>query len=418
MPKHSHKPLKPESSKISATASSLPLLLPPLVVTVAGCASALAWPGSGVWPVLGTAAGWGVSGLLLWRRRQKNAVQRWQAIDSQVMQLTDRTEELFRYLSQQFTSEFSHIEQENRQVQDILADAIDKLINSFTGLEKNAGQQQELALSLAGRRRLGEGQQGLEGFLKQITDVLQTFVQAAQQNSRVTRELMERVQRTNSDFQDVLQMLTEVRKIADQTNLLAINAAVEAARAGQAGRGFAVVAEEVRNLSVRSNKFSERIEESVERIAQALRQAQTGMEKLAEEGTSSTQEAQQRMDGLLGQTQTFNSQVAQTADSLGHLSEEVGHQVRSAVTSLQFQDLTTQVLGHVTQRVQTLGAVLEQLADLALAESHGANDAAEDCRQRLEAFQEGLERATHLIDQAQHSPVSQKSLAEGDIELF
>jgi len=402
----------------STAGASLPLLLPPLVVTVAGCASALAWPGSGVWPVLGTAAGWGVSGLLLWRRRQKNAVQRWQAIDSQVMQLTDRTEELFRYLSQQFTSEFSHIEQENRQVQDILADAIDKLINSFTGLEKNAGQQQELALSLAGRRRLGDGQQGLEGFLKQITDVLQTFVQAAQQNSRVTRELMERVQRTNSDFQDVLQMLTEVRKIADQTNLLAINAAVEAARAGQAGRGFAVVAEEVRNLSVRSNKFSERIEESVERIAQALRQAQTGMEKLAEEGTAATQDAQQRMDGLLGQTQTFNSQVAQTADSLGLLSEEVGHQVRSAVTSLQFQDLTTQVLGHVTQRVQTLGAVLEQLADLALAESNGANDAAEGCRQRLEAFQVGLERASHLIEQAQHSPVSQKSLAEGDIELF
>ena len=397
---------------------SLPLVLAPLLVTGAGCGAAALWPHAGFALVLGTAAGWGLCGLLLWRRRQQRTAARWQLVDSQVMQLTSRTEELFGFLSRQFTQEFSQIEQENRQVQDILADAIEKLINNFTGLEKNAGQQQELALALAGRRDLGAGQQGLEGFLGQITNVLQTFVQTAQQNSRVTRDLMERVQRTNNDFQDVLQMLTEVRKIADQTNLLAINAAVEAARAGQAGRGFAVVAEEVRNLSVRSNKFSERIEESVDRIAQALQQAQSGMEKLTTEGTAATEDAQQRMDSLLGQTHAFNSQVAQTADSLGQLSEEVGHQVRSAVTSLQFQDLSTQVLGHVTQRVQTLGAVLEQLADLALAESGAAGDAAEDCRQRLEAFKVGLGRATQLIEQAQHSPVSQKSLAEGDIELF
>ncbi|HKK01585.1 MAG TPA: methyl-accepting chemotaxis protein, partial [Desulfuromonadales bacterium] len=355
---------------------------------------------------------------LFGRKQAKADSLRWATIDAQVVELTEKTNGVLGYLARQFNEQFGNIRSENGQVQGILADAIEKLISSFTGLEGDARRQQELALRLT-RSDAGEADQpSFEAFLTEVDAVLATFTGAARNNSTVAGELTEKMSEANRQFKSVLTSLGEIRTIARQTNMLALNAAIEAARAGAAGKGFAVVAEEVRNLSVRSNRFSEQIGDSVGGIAETLEAVETAMTQMAGADEELVAQSGTKMETLLDQTRQFNASVSRCAEEISELSTAVGQQVGQAVTSLQFQDMATQALGHVNTRVDVLSSVLDQLAALPLAADEQQDDLSLDCANRLERFHEGLDAATTLIDQAQHSPVSQHSLDEGEIELF
>ncbi len=376
------------------------------------------------WPVLSlvalNAAIWG--GLLgVARLRMKRREQaRWAKVNEDVAELTARTKSLFEFLARQFNGQFDNIKTENGQVRNLLADAIEKLIDSFTGLEDQTRRQQEIAIGLTknGQEQAGGSRLSIESFLAEIDGVLGTFAEAISNNSDMARAMVQSMGETSKQFQKVLGMLDEVKKIADQTNLLAINAAVEAARAGQAGKGFAVVAEEVRNLSIRSNRFSDQIGSSVTGITQALASVQKVINQMASQDEVVTGSAKHRVDDLMTKTRAFNENIERSVREISQSSERVGVEVRHAVTSLQFQDLATQVLGTTNNRVENLESLLQNLAILSLDHRARADDLSDDCRNRLEEFKQALSEASCLLERASHNPVSQKSMDEGDIELF
>ena len=342
----------------------------------------------------------------------------WRRVDTDLMELTTRTEALLEYLASQFNGQFGNIKDENTQVRELLADAIDKLVASFTGLEQQTRRQQEVALKLTRRDAAGEEEMSFEDFLSEIEQVLATFVDTVSKNSETASELVGCMNETSVQFKKVLGMLDEVKKIADQTNLLAINAAVEAARAGQAGKGFAVVAEEVRNLSIRSNTFSEQIGSSVGGIAGALTSVEKSIQTMATQDMQMAGESRERVDALMDKTRAFNQKIEASVGEISSTTESVATEVRHAVTSLQFQDMATQVLGHVISRVENLESLLVSLADLSLDQGDTADDLQTDCERRLHAFKNGLEEASNVLSRASHNPVSQKSMDEGSIDLF
>jgi hypothetical protein len=121
---------------------------------------------------------------------------------------------------------------------------------------------------------------------------IEQLAQEIQNASEVIRDL-------GQDSQEIGKILDVIRGVAEQTNLLALNAAIEAARAGEAGRGFAVVADEVRSLANRTQTSTQEIQAMIERLQQASRRAVSVMDdsrKHADDSRTRALEAEQSLD--------------------------------------------------------------------------------------------------------------------------
>ncbi|UZE94989.1 methyl-accepting chemotaxis protein [Alkalimarinus alittae] len=116
-------------------------------------------------------------------------------------------------------------------------------------------------------KEANNGKLVLEDALKSIDDLANEI-----------QESVKTINRVSKDSEDISLVMVEIRSIAEQTNLLALNAAIEAARAGEHGRGFAVVADEVRTLSQRTQKSTEEIESMIERLQKGVRDAVSSMQ--------------------------------------------------------------------------------------------------------------------------------------------
>jgi methyl-accepting chemotaxis protein len=314
----------------------------------------------------------------------------------------------------QFATHFAGASGDLDQVQALLADAIEKLMDSFNGMQKLIHSQQNAALHMVGSHNTDHSN-GTEDFLAEITATFQQLIVTIVNNSKVGIELVEKMDVVADKVGEILKVLADIDGIAKQTNLLALNAAIEAARAGEYGRGFAVVADEVRKLSGRSEQFSQQIRTTVSGVKEAITTAEASIAHMASLDMGFAVDSKRKVGEALERAQRVNEHMAEVIEKQAHISHEVDLVVGRAVSSLQFQDMVGQLLQHSNTRIVSMKTAWNRMGDWSNEAAQG-RAASPDKIEKMRTEIGDIFASADAV--GKRNPVRQEKMAIGEIDLF
>ena len=218
--------------------------------------------------------------------------------------------------------------------------------------------------------RNADGSEGvvtvIEHSREELLGMLDRLVQAFDAQKPMLREFESLAVVT----EDLKRMASGVAEIAKQTNLLALNAAIEAARAGEAGRGFAVVADEVRKLSNQSGMLGQEIQKKVDAVNSATTSALASAAQMSVQNEALTKSSGETINAVLERFGGVLRGVSDSSQQMAEGSQNVRERVEAVLVHLQFQDRTGQILNAVCRDIdRLLEQVREQEQRIASGES-------------------------------------------------
>ncbi|RLA79409.1 MAG: hypothetical protein DRG78_13015 [Epsilonproteobacteria bacterium] len=194
--------------------------------------------------------------------------------------------------------------------------------------------------------------------LTQLEDISRTVTDMVQKDSETEHELAHRISSLAVQTNEIKNILNIIKDIADQTNLLALNAAIEAARAGEHGRGFAVVADEVRKLAEKTQHSIGEIDATVMVVVQNVQEISTEMN----ENSAQINDLSDKTTEMLGILDTSKQASSQTMEASKESSEKtvlIGLKIKALFDSMQETLRSSQNTKEISVELDRLGKDLE-----------------------------------------------------------
>lgn len=388
-------------------------LAAPLALTfLLPLAAALAWPTAAVWAILTTMV---LSWLVFAYWSVHSQTQRSPEHAKVLLEQDQLLNELRSFVSNEIDGSRSEIE----RARELIRQAVGGLGGSFDAMNRRSRQQSQ-ALARIVDRTGDEGSAGLDvaRFAQHASHQMEQLVEALEQVSGQSSNTVQHIDQMAQHLDGIFALLEDVKSIADQTNLLALNAAIEAARAGEAGRGFAVVADEVRNLSERSTTFNEQIRKLAHSSKDAIAKVRETVSHMASRDMDRSREARQEAASMLDNVAAINASLGEGMREISECGRAIDGSVAEAVRALQFEDIATQALGGVHTHLDRLGAINREA--VALQELLHRNGGVFD-GEMVAALQRTGSRLREMRSEWErppHKPVTQQSMGAGTVELF
>lgn len=256
---------------------------------------------------------------------------------------------------------FDEVDGMSKEIRHLAEDSSIRLHASFQGLTDSAKAGKDLMMGIA-NQLTPDGSDpdnvSLKGFAKEVGTILDDYVSLFVDISQKSVQAVHNIQDMVTHLDGMFGLINDIRGIADQTNLLALNAAIEAARAGEAGRGFAVVADEVRKLSQDSNDLNEQIRKKAETAKETVTNVEKVVGEIASLDMNIAIDARGHLDAMLNELESVNSKVSESVVRGAEIGEEIKNEVARAVTALQSADRVSQFAEQIIATTEHLTEVL------------------------------------------------------------
>ena len=307
-------------------------------------------------------------------------------------------------MQKELTSIISTCENNLSDVLSTQSSAIDTLSDSFTTLRTMVGEQNSCIAKLIHADADSDEMYAsrMQQFADSTEQSLNQFLVSTDVISNGTGVILDKVNVVHETMPTVMKALGDIDDISAQTNLLALNAAIEAARAGEAGRGFAVVADEVRALSNRSTQFSDVIKKQIESMSELINELTKNVRELASQDTSYIVEAKRDIQTELDRIIAKAKNDTQTTLALETIGQQLDKALGDSIRGLQFGDINGQNIDYTKEILHTVTQAIQ------------AGDTPEAIAWQLKDYHGRVSERWR----PDHNPVSSTSVDAGDIEFF
>jgi len=312
--------------------------------------------------------------------------------------------------------ELSRAQDEVVRIRQLLSDAIIQLSSGFNGMNEHAQlQEKEVSNVMQNMTGSSDSDEKLDfaTFVNETNFTLNYFVENILSISQQSMEMVGSVDDISKNMDEIHELLKNVTGIADQTNLLALNAAIEAARAGEHGRGFAVVADEVRKLSTGSAETSDLIRDVINASRTNINDATARIGKMASKDMNVAMESKQRVNKMMEEIGGMNEMIAGKMHVIQGITAEINNDVGMAVRGLQFEDMISQLTYHIETTCKQITPFISEASNVYQSDNTSNNTVA-----KVKNLREQLQEIRLGTCAVRHEAVEQDSMAEGEVDLF